>query len=169
MSIKKQRFLIDPNIHLTDFASLFLVQCPRCQGCARVIPELDTTREFVNPYFPERVKFLCPRCGAVKEKGKCLRMWVGGPCDWYFRLPLYLQMPCCGHILWAHNLEHLQYLEQYVQAELRERSTIKNQRYTYTSTYERTLATRLPKWMKSAKNRAEVIKCIHKLQHLLLQ
>ena len=26
---------------------------------------------------------------------------VGGPVDWYFHLPLWLQTPCCGEILWA--------------------------------------------------------------------
>src|SRR5271165_6019715 len=105
MSIK-QRFLLDPNIHLTDFAYLFLVRCPRCQRCAHVVPEFDTTREFVSPYFVRRVRFLCSYCGAIKEKDGHTRMWVGGSNDWYFRFPLYLQMPSCGHVLWALNLEH---------------------------------------------------------------
>ena len=48
---------------------------------------------------------------------------VGGPVDWYFHLPLWLQAPCCGETLWAYNAAHLDFLfENYVRATLREHS-----------------------------------------------
>lgn len=159
---EKQRFLADPTLRLTDFAYLFLVRCPRCQRCARVIPEPDATRDIVSPYFVKRVRLLCSYCGAIKEMDKCTRMRVGGPCDWYFYLPLYLQIPCCGHVLWALNLEHLRYLAEYIQADIREGSTTRSAHVT--TTYGINMIARLPKWIKSAKNRNEIIKCIHKLR-----
>jgi hypothetical protein len=80
-------------------------------------------------------------------------IWIGGPYDWYFQLPLWLQTPCCGQILWAYNADHLAFLFSYVTADLREGNPHRNQ----------SLASRLPGWMKSGKNRAQVT---HGLQRL---
>jgi hypothetical protein len=66
-----------------------------------------------------------------------------------------LQIPCCSEILWAYNAKHLDFLEGFVTAELRE--AYPNQ----------TLASRLPEWMKLAKNREEILKCIRKLRKTL--
>jgi hypothetical protein len=41
--------------------------------------------------------------------------------DPYFGLPLSLQTPCVGNILWAWNEAHRTFLENYVAAALRER------------------------------------------------
>ncbi len=38
-----------------------------------------------------------------------------------FGLPLWLQTPCAGHTLWAFNARHLEYLKDFLQAEVRER------------------------------------------------
>jgi len=62
-------------------------------------------------------------------------------------------MPCCGETLWAYNRPHLAYLKRYVEADLREEGVAG----------KRGLASKLPKWMKAAKNRDEVLKCIQKL------
>ena len=77
----------------------------------------------------------------------------GHATDWYFNLPLWFQMPCCGETLWAYNRPHLAYLKRYVEAGLRDECS-----YPDTG-----LARYLPKWMKAAKNRAEVLTCIQKL------
>jgi hypothetical protein len=58
-------------------------------------------------------------------------------------------------MLWALNEDHLSYLEEYVEATLRE---------AYPNS---TMASRLPDWMKSAKNREDVLKCIRKLRGTL--
>src|SRR5215212_7033778 len=68
--------------------------------------------------------------------------------DWYFGLPLWLQTPCAGQVLWAWNEWHLDWMERYVAADLRER----------TPNINMSLASRLPRWIKSAKNRDEVLK-----------
>lgn len=74
--------------------------------------------------------------------------------DPFFALPLWLQTPCCGHTLWALNLEHLDVLEAYIRAQLREKNP--NSAYTMLEV--------LPRWMKSAKHRDEVLRAISRLR-----
>lgn len=91
-------------------------------------------------------------------------MVVGGSFDWYFRLPLWLQTPCCGKILWAYNREHLDFLESYIKAGLRERFPLKVYETGLVMWRNKSLASRLPTWMKRAKNRDEVLRGIEKLR-----
>jgi hypothetical protein len=70
---------------------------------------------------------------------------------------LWLRVNCCGHVLWAYNKQHLDFLEGYVTASLRERQPNINQ----------SLASRLPYWIKSTKNREQLIKGIQKLKDKL--
>ena len=82
---------------------------------------------------------------------------VGGNFDWYFRFPLWLEISCCGETLWAYNEKHLEFIEKYVAAKLRERVPNIN----------KSLASRLPDWIKRAKNRDEILKAIGKLKEKL--
>lgn len=88
---------------------------------------------------------------------------IGAPVDWFFHFPLWLQIPCCSEILWAYNPEHLQFLESYVGALLRERARDEEHGWSNQS-----LASRLPSWIKSFKNRAGVLKCVEKLKERLV-
>lgn len=67
-------------------------------------------------------------------------------------------------MLWVYNAEHHAYLEAYVRATLREEDPHANHANTYRN---RTLASRLPRWMKRKENRAEVLKGLERLQRLL--
>lgn len=70
---------------------------------------------------------------------------------------LWLRAECCGgRVLWAANEEHLRYLEDYVGAELRERSA-----ELWKSAG---LSWRLPTWMKEAKHRDEVVHHLGRLR-----
>jgi hypothetical protein len=80
-------------------------------------------------------------------------------CDDYFELPLWLQTPCCGEVLWAYNERHISFLEDFVGARLRER--VRDGKYGWSN---RSLASRLPAWIKSAKNRDEVMKGLSRLR-----
>jgi hypothetical protein len=80
-------------------------------------------------------------------------------CDDYFGLPLWLQIPCCGEVLWAYNERHLSLLEGFVAARLRERS--RDERYGWSN---RSLPSRLPPWIKSGKNREHVLKGLSRLR-----
>jgi hypothetical protein len=74
---------------------------------------------------------------------------------------MWLQTPCGGNVLWAFNEEHLSFLEVYITAKQRakfaEEGQIRNQ----------TMVSRLPFWMKSAKNRQQVLKGIVRLKNIL--
>lgn len=76
--------------------------------------------------------------------------WPEGTVDVY---DLRLRRPCAGHVLWATNLDHLAYLRDYVSADLREGSHVPNQRLHHV----------LPAWMKDAKHRDDVLRCIAQL------
>jgi hypothetical protein len=145
---------------LHHFSYLFLVHCPRCDKCAEVVLKdkdielLEGTAPYGDSYLLAPRRLVCNKCGYVKD-------WAGNKVvsndskDWYFRQPLWLQIPCCGDLLWALNEDHLDFLEEYVQATLREAHP------------NGTMASRLPDWMKSAKNREDVLKCIRKLRALV--
>jgi hypothetical protein len=141
-----------------DFGDEFLVHCPRCGQRAKVAPVAAAAESGATALFsPHRC--VCPACGFIQEwRGK--RLSIGRDAvDWYFGLRLWLQTPCCGHILWAYNAEHLAFLEAYIQATLREQRSVPNR--------NRALTSRLPLWMKRRQNRADVLKGIARLKRLL--
>ena len=79
---------------------------------------------------------------------------TGKPVDNYFGLPLWLTENFRGNNFWAFNYEHLEYLKQYIAADLRE----KNDRQYWT------LVEKLPTWITSAKNREKIVKLISELE-----
>lgn len=160
------RRFTDDGVRIEDFGDSFLVVCPKCSHRATVI----NRGAGAGPH----VILTCAECGhsggweraapgvmyssdlGRYEPG---RVCIGAAVDWYFHLPLWLQSPCCGETLWAYNARHLGFLESYVGAGLRERGRDEESGWSNQS-----LASRLPAWMKSAKNRAEVMKCLAKLR-----
>ena len=83
-------------------------------------------------------------------------MLFGGPVDPYFRLSLLLQTRTAGELLWAYNLRHVDLLERFVGATLRERATFTDGMTTLTE--------RLPRWIKSASNRDAVLRGLARLR-----
>lgn len=72
-----------------------------------------------------------------------------------FGAALWLETECCGgNRLWALNESHLEYLANYV-AKTRRKHEFPN--FTF----------KLPKWMKLAKNRDEVLRAIDRLRSTL--
>lgn len=150
-----------------DFVNDVYVVCPSCNGQALVkSPGLNvkTTDE-------HNIKLVCTKCGHSKrldEKppsvlalssrkittGRYFR--IGGAIDPYFHLPLWLTTTCGNNILWAYNFEHLDFLHSHVEAKLRERNT--------QQMANKSLGSRLPRWMTSKKNRAQVLKCLDELR-----
>jgi hypothetical protein len=145
-----------------DFFDDVLVRCPRCAGCAGVTPHPGVPAEgdaaavgVMNPY--RRLR--CKECGFFKDRTVDSAV-VGGPVDPYFQRPVWLQASCCGQVLWAYNVRHLDLLESYVAAKLRERGELVPWAPT-------SLVERLPTWLKAAKNRAEVLRTIRRLRSTL--
>lgn len=164
---------VDTGQRIEAFFENIYVHCPKCNKRAQVIrvpvdggltPPEETGLEGTNYYqfvFQPR-KLSCLHCGYTSvHDGQSLCM--GGPHDVYFRLPLWLQTPCCNETLWAFNEQHLEFLEQYVTA--RQRIKFRSQ----DQFSNKTLAGRLPLWMKSAKNREKVLKGIARLKDILRQ
>ena len=78
-----------------------------------------------------------------------------------FGAALWLVTECCGgNRLWALNERHLEYLADYVAEKQREREFP-------SPPGSRQLAYKLPKWMKLAKNRDEVLRTIDRLRATL--
>ncbi|MBD0300766.1 MAG: hypothetical protein ICV85_00905 [Tolypothrix sp. T3-bin4] len=157
---------MDFNIRFNDngdtiysFMDEFLVVCPECSACARVVP---ISPEKVSSLFAPR-RVACRKCGFTKDwEGSSLAS--GTAVDSYFQLPLWLQARCCTEVLWAYNLRHLCFIEAFVSALIRERSQDETQGWRNQS-----LASRLPKWLQSAKNRKQILKTIEKLKRSLEQ
>ncbi len=89
---------------------------------------------------------------------------IGAPIDWYFHYPVWLATACCGETLWAYNEAHLDYLQAYVSATLRERAAPPQRTAAVRNT---SLASRLPAWLSAAKNRARILAGIAKLRERL--
>lgn len=144
---------VDDGRWVGSFLNEVLVHCPQCDRCA-------TIRE--SP-----ARLICRHCGYVKEE---VRWNSLGPNTSDESISLWLQRPCCGETLWAFNSSHLLWLESYVAAHLRERKH-QNLEDKPDENWCRnsSLASRLPRWMTSAKNREEVLRNVEKLKQQLPQ
>jgi len=149
---------------IDDFLDEFLVACPRCGRQAVVRPSAGAV--------PPRLT--CTSCGVAREwhseaKGVLVshasRTWpegqfaIGDGADPYFHLPLWLRADCGGNLLWAFNPRHLRAIRDYVAAA--DRSLPPGPAGGPVNT---TLASRLPRWMKLARNRALVLHTIEQIE-----
>jgi hypothetical protein len=142
-----------------DMMEEILVECPRCQSCARITP--DPAEEKRRDYFAAR-RLTCSGCSLIRQwDGNSLGYdWDADPMrDSYFGLPLWLQTSCCGHNLWAYNSRHLSLIEQYIGADLREHRPDPEYGWQNIS-----LVNRLPEWMLLARHREAVLNAIAKLR-----
>ncbi len=138
---------------LYDFTDEYLVVCPQCSGCAIVRP-IDP--ESISYRSPRRVT--CLTCSYTKDwHGDTIA--IGRAVDAYFGLPLWLQIEVGDGIFWAHSDRHLQFIKSFVQATIRERSEHSGQGWRNQS-----VISRLPEWIKLAKNRKRVLKAIELLE-----
>ncbi|MFH6935500.1 hypothetical protein [Flavobacterium sp. FlaQc-30] len=110
---------------------------------------------------PLMYKTKCPNCNFQEEwKTKAYRVRKESKQDdglvkecWY-NLPLWFQKEVGDNIFWAYNQDHIDYLERYIQADLRERNSKVN--------YSSSLVARLPQFVKAAKNREKLLKILRK-------
>ena len=103
-------------------------------------------------------KIKCDACKREKDyELNWYRFKQEKPTDPFFGFDLWLQTNVKSNILWLYNLEHVNYLREYVEAKLRE----DDGRHKYS------MITNLPQWIKSAKNRGLIIKKLCKLEEEL--
>ncbi len=139
---RKESFTIELNCH-----------CSNCAAEIKVdIPSVNEKKDVIA--------IKCSSCGKTEnyKPRNISQQWkyknTGEPSDTYFGLPLWLSENFRGNNFWAFNYDHLEYLKQYISAELRE----KNGRPFMT------MVEKLPEWMKSGKNREKLVKLITELE-----
>lgn len=156
---------------LEDFLKFnILVKCPICGGKATVHTSSFSTTRQIN----KEIKVVCTHCGFSKVANDTTSKvsfqlknntisgtfyMMGGPIDPFFQIPVWLQTNVSSNLLWAYNQEHLSFLKIFVSAQMRERNNEK----PYSN---KSLGSRLPKWMTAAKNREDVLKKISQLEKL---
>jgi len=131
------------------------LNCP-CSNCGADI-------KLKLPYVNEMKKSMsvkCPSCGVTRDYEPDNTIiekyfkYKGQPMDPYFHLPLWLTGNVKGNTLWAYNYEHLNYIKEYISADIRESD----------GKVQWTLLRELPEWVKSSKNRSAVLKAIGRLE-----
>lgn len=144
----------DPGFKVYEFADEVLVHCPACGGCALVLAGLgECEHRWIRDREYTRRRLRCG-CGYTKDEFQDCQAF-GGSVDPYFRLPLWLAADFRGRQFWAYNLAHLDLLENYIGAGLRERGAVPGRM---------SLVARLPAWVKSAKHRDELLRAIRRLR-----
>ena len=99
----------------------------------------------------------CDDCGTPSRHPVKFERWTERPSAPQFRgLDLWLQTECTGHTLWALEETHLDFLERYVAATVREQAPGNS-----------SLASRIPAWIKAAKNRQAVLSGLVRLRATL--
>ena len=153
--VNSERFS-DAGELIYEFNEEFLVVCPKCDSMARVFP-VEIGSEKLSARIRAPRKLVCFNC-THRGEWRGGQMAIGAARDWYFGLPLWLKIECCGgNTLWAYSARHLDFIENYVAARLRERRPHVN----------KSMASRLPQWIKSAKNRDEILRAIARLKEKL--
>lgn len=146
--MKTERFN-DQNKRLTDFRTEVLVVCPTCRRQA--VASVDYTNK--------KSRLQCISCGYNKEKTTETRVFgikghIEVAAHIYFSAELRLVHTFKDDVFWAYNYAHLDYLESYISAKLRE----------HKDRSHFTLLEKLPKFYHDAKNRSALLKLIDKMR-----
>jgi hypothetical protein len=127
--------------------------CPTC-GYQWLTAEVSAKN---NHRLRQTMTVDCPACqqSAVLNltwKNDLSDRYSNSPTAPFFGLPLWLQIDCCDHTLWAYNEKHIASLRAFIESKNRGEWPMKS---------------RLPTWMIIAKNRDIVLKCLTKLDQML--
>lgn len=130
---------------------------PRCRHCKGTIPETGPMARGLDRDAPLMAEIRCPMC----RRTALYPAYVPGPplarmpvTRWPVHLPPYLQRSFGRHTIFALNREHLDALETWLAAELRERGPVAGL----------TMMSRLPRWMKAAGARERVLKALGEMR-----
>ncbi|WP_417431657.1 hypothetical protein [Halpernia sp.] len=137
----------DQHLRLADFNQEVWVVCPQC------------SKKAIAKANEENARLFCNNCGYQKETSLTMlvlnqKVKVKMAAHFYFDAELWLQLPFKNDVFYAYNLAHLDYLEQYISAKLRE----------HKDRTHFTLLEKLPKFYHEAKNRDALLKLIEKLK-----
>ncbi|MEM6988455.1 MAG: hypothetical protein AAF499_18215 [Pseudomonadota bacterium] len=142
----------------TLLAEAVWVECPRCAQRATHKPIEGGAPGGV--FAPRRL--VCAGCSLAREwqKTSLQSNWRQSPArDDYFNAVLWLRESLGRNELWAYNPRHLDLIEQFVAAKHRQRT-----RDNVLGWANRRFTSRLPAWIKAAKNRQDILKTIERIR-----
>ena len=146
MIMEQPKRFQDENLRLSDFYNEVWIVCPACSKMAlcKTIENIKMSRLF------------CINCGHNKEVSTSLSKSgsISGAAHQFFKAELWLKASFKSDTFYAFNDKHLDYLERYIGANLRESKD--RQHFT--------LLEKLPKFYHDAKNREALSKIISKLK-----
>lgn len=127
--------------------------CPHC-GLTFQAPVIE--REKIDAHLPAQFDHACESCG---KRSQIPLTWFRGDIsqpglDPFFGLPLLLRGMVKDHVMWFFNRAHLDYVRDYVKADLRER--IQPGKWS--------MITRLPGWVKEGKNRDRILRVMQRIE-----
>lgn len=135
----------DENFVPSDFYQEVCVVCPSCSKKAMAKVNFET----------KTARLLCLHCGCNKETTTSIKYGtINTAANHYFHAELWLKAPFKNDVFWSYNDKHLEYLERYISATIREHKD----RTGFT------LLEKLPKFYHEAKNRESLLKIIAKLK-----
>jgi hypothetical protein len=137
----------DENLILSSFYQEVLVVCSSCAKKAMATVNFET----------KTATLFCINCGYNKKVSTELykNAFLHTAANQYFQAELWLSAHFKNEVFWALNYSHLDYLERYISATLRE----------HKDRTHFTLLEKLPKFYQEAKNRDGLLKIITKLKH----
>lgn len=142
------------------------VVCPRCKGPA-LVQHGGRTGAQGSGYFSAH-RLTCTRCSYQRGAGErvpCLIAVPKSEVDACFGLPYWLVIDTRHGKLWAQNRDHLDEIEAIVSARIRERPLMKDCKGSQRRwSGGKSLLNVLPRWVKLAKNRKDVLDAIQKLR-----
>jgi hypothetical protein len=136
----------DESLQLNDFYKEVSIACPNCSK--KAIAKVD--------YASKTARLLCLHCGLNKETTTTIdkNVTLETAANHYFQAELWLKTAFKNDLFWAYNEKHLDYLERYISATIREHKD----RNGFT------LLEKIPKFYHVAKNRDALLKIIEKLK-----
>jgi hypothetical protein len=145
----------DTGAHRGSFNDIAMLRCPRCASLAWSRTLVLGAKDWFAPR-----RLTCEKCSYAKLwQARAFSRAPGELAqDDYFHLPLYLQAECSQGVLWAYNMDHLEYLKTWLEAPLRARRM--DAQFGWSNGG---FLSRLPRWVKLAKNRAKVTEALKKM------
>ena len=125
----------------------------RCSHCAEPLEDMDRPTARIIDGKP-MVGVRCSHCHEVDDY-PATSGWSPQSVP-LKRNRLFLVTQVAGETLWVENLTHLEALEDWLGAKVRERGPIRGS----------TMMARLPRWMKASTNRAKVLRGLAQLREL---